>query len=78
MIITTTKRTAIDSDYIIKRLKNTLYKYPTLVLMKARLENLDEESKEHILISLKRQLYIESNIDIKLELAELVYPLPIA
>lgn len=65
----------MDSNYIIDRLKSAPYKYATLVLLKTRLSNLDEENKEKILISLKKQLYIESNIDIKLQLAELVYPL---
>ena len=65
----------MDSHYIIDRLKSTPYKYATLGVLKTRLSNLDEVSKEKILSSLKKQLYIESNIDIKLQLAELVYPL---
>lgn len=68
----------MDSDYIINRLKSTLYKHPTLAVLKTRLSNLDEYSKDVIIYSLKKQLYIESNIDIKQELFELVYHLPAA
>lgn len=68
----------MDSNYIINRLKSTLYKYPTVALLQSRLNNLDEESKYEILSSLKKQLYQESNIDILQPLSELVYRLPIA
>jgi hypothetical protein len=66
----------MDSDYIIYRLKSTPYKFPTLDLLKRRLNNLDNERKEQILISLKRQLYAERNMDIQQQLNELVYYLP--
>lgn len=68
----------MDSNYIIERLKSTPYKYPTVALLKTRLSNLDQERKEAILMSLKKQLYIESNIDILIPLEELVYRLPVA
>lgn len=68
----------MDSNYIISRLKSTPYKYPTVALLQIRLSNLDAESKEQILISLKKQLYVERNMDIQQQLAELVYHLPIA
>jgi hypothetical protein len=66
----------MDSDYIIYRLKSTPYKFPTLDLLKRRLNNLDEERKEQILINLKKQLYAERNMDIQQQLNELVYYLP--
>ncbi|UPT71862.1 MAG: hypothetical protein M0D53_06050 [Flavobacterium sp. JAD_PAG50586_2] len=66
----------MDSDYIIYRLKSTPYKFPTLDLLKRRLNNLDKERKEQILISLKKQLYAERNMDIQQQLNELVYYLP--
>ena len=65
----------MDSNYIIERLKSTLYKYPTMIILQTRLNNLDEESKNEILISLKKQLYRESNMDIQQQLSTLVYPL---
>ena len=66
----------MDSDYIIYRLKSTPYKFPTVALLKTRLNNMDAESKEQILVCLKRQLYAERNIDIQAQLNELVYYLP--
>lgn len=66
----------MDSDYIIYRLKSTPYKFPTLDLLKRRLNNLDQERKEQILINLKKQLYAERNMDIQQQLNELVYYLP--
>ncbi len=68
----------MDSHYIIERLKSTPYKYPTVALLKTRLNNIDEETKHEILTSLKKQLYKESNMDIQEPLSELVYRLPIA
>lgn len=68
----------MDSSYIIDRLKSTPYKFPTLVLLQTRLDNLGEETKEEIILSLKKQLYIESNMDIQKLLSQLVYRLPIA
>lgn len=68
----------MDSHYIIERLKSTPYKYPTVALLKTRLNNIDEATKHEILTSLKKQLYKESNMDIQEPLAELVYRLPIA
>ena len=66
----------MDSDYIIYRLKSTPYKFPTVALLKTRLNNMDAESKEQILVCLKRQLYAERNIDIQAQLNELVCYLP--
>ncbi|WP_293895003.1 hypothetical protein [Flavobacterium sp.] len=68
----------MDSRYIINRLKSTPYKYPTLAILQSRLSNLDEEKKYEIMSSLKKQLYIESNIDIQQQLSTLVYHLPLA
>ncbi|MCF6131697.1 hypothetical protein [Flavobacterium wongokense] len=63
----------MDSNYIINRLKSTPYKYHIVALLQTRLNNIDEKTKEEILISLKKQLYIESNLDIQHQLTELVY-----
>lgn len=68
----------MDADYIIYRLRSTPYKFPTVDVLKRRLNNLDEDSKGQILISLKRQLYAERNMDIQLQLNELVYNLQAA
>lgn len=68
----------MDSNYIISRLKSTLYKYPTVTVLQNRLANLDEEQKQAILSSLKKQINKERNLDIKEPLAMLVYRLPLA
>lgn len=68
----------MDSHYIIKRLKSTPYKYPTMAILQSRLSNLDEEKKYEIMESLKKQLYRESNSDIQQQLSTLVYRFPIA
>lgn len=68
----------MDSNYIIERLKSTPFKYPTMVLLQTRLNNLDESKKQQILNSLKQQIYKERNVDIQKQLSELVYRLPIA
>jgi hypothetical protein len=67
----------MDSHYIINRLKASPYIYQTVALMQTRLNQLDEESKEEILINLKKQIHKECNLDIKQPLAELVYHIPI-
>ncbi len=66
----------MDSHYIISRLKATPYKYPTVAALQTRLNNLDEEIKNEILSSLKKQIYKTSNLDIQVPLEELVYHLP--
>lgn len=68
----------MDANYIIDRLKSTLYKYPTVAVLRTRLNNLDEEKREAILTSLKKQIHKESNYDIQEPLEELVYRIPIA
>ena len=68
----------MDSNYIIDRLKASPYVYQTLALMQTKLNLLDEETRYEILATLKKQLYIERNLDIQIPLAELVYHLPIA
>ncbi|MCF6131694.1 hypothetical protein [Flavobacterium wongokense] len=68
----------MDSNYIIDRLKSTLYKQPTVAVLQTRLNNLDAESKDRLIASLKKQIYIERNMDIKEHLSELIYRLPIA
>lgn len=66
----------MDSHYIINRLKSTPYKYPTVAALQTRLNNLDEEVKNELLSSLKKQIYKTSNLDIQLPLEELVFHLP--
>ncbi|WP_293895006.1 hypothetical protein [Flavobacterium sp.] len=65
----------MDSEYIIERIKSTPYKYRTVAILETRLSNLDEQKKHEILISLKKQLYRESNMDILLPLSTLVQQL---
>jgi hypothetical protein len=67
----------MDTNYIITRLKTTPYKYTTVAFLRTRLNNLDADMKNEILSSLKKQLHIESNIDIHQSLTLLVY-LPMA
>lgn len=68
----------MDANYIIDRLKSTLYKHPTVTVLRSRLNNLDEERREAILTSLKKQIHKERNYDIQDHLQELVYRMPIA
>jgi hypothetical protein len=72
------KTRTMDSHYIIERLKSTPFKYPTVALLKTRLNNLDERQKEELLISLRKQIHMAENLDIQQPLSELVYHLPIA
>lgn len=66
----------MDSHYIIDRLKSTPYKYPTVALLQTRLSNLDQDSKNEILSSLKKQFHMTSNIDIQELLGVLLYKTP--
>jgi len=68
----------MDSNYIINRLKSTLYKYPTVDLMRNRLKNLDENKRQEIVLTLRKELWKEKNIDIHEPLIELLYRLPLA
>ena len=68
----------MDSHYIIERLKSTPYKYPTVALLQTRLSNLDEDSKNELLASLKKQFYRTSNIDIQELIGVLLYRTPMA
>jgi len=63
----------MDSNYIINRLKSTLYKYPTVQLMKSRLSNLGESERYEIVSNLKVELYKHRNVDIHEPLFELLY-----
>jgi len=63
----------MDSKYIINRLKSTLYKYPTVQLMKSRLSNLGESERYEIVSNLKVELYKHRNVDIHEPLFELLY-----
>lgn len=67
----------MDLNYIIERLKSTPYKYPTVEVLKNRLNNLEETQRQQILSGLKMQLYKERNIDIQEPLSQLVYQLPL-
>ncbi len=68
----------MDSKYIINRLKSTLYKYPTVDLLRARLKNVDETERRQIILNLKMELHRECNFDIQEPLVELLYRTPIA
>ena len=68
----------MDSNYIITRLKSTLFKYPTVELLRARLKNLDENKRHEILTVLRKEVWKERNTDIHEPLLELVYRRPVA
>jgi len=68
----------MDSNYIINRLKSTLYKYPTVDLIRTRLKNLDEDKRYEIVSNLKIELYKHDNSDIQEPLSELLYRMPLA
>ncbi len=68
----------MDSHYIIDRLKSTPYKYPTVALLQTRLSNLDEDSRNEIFASLKKQSFMTSNIDIQDLIGVLLYRTPMA
>lgn len=66
----------MDSNYIIKRLRSTLYKFPTAAILRDRLNNLDEYSRYLITQSLKKEVYKERNHDIQQPLEELLFRMP--
>lgn len=68
----------MDANYIINRLKSTLFKYPTVDVLRNRLKNLDEKRRNSIVSSLKIELYKHKNSDIQEPLVELLYKMPLA
>jgi len=68
----------MDANYIINRLKSTIYKYPTVDLLRTRLNNIDEGSRREIIVSLKMELWRERSSDIHEPLMELLYREPLA
>lgn len=68
----------MDANYIINRLKSTLFKYPTVDVLRNRLRNLDEKRRNSIVSSLKIELYKHKNSDIQEPLVELLYKMPLA
>jgi hypothetical protein len=68
----------MDSNYIINRLKSTPFKYPTVGLMRSRLENLDEKDRNEIFSNLKVEVWKHRNADIHEPLLELIYKMPMA
>jgi len=68
----------MDSNYIINRLKSTLYKYPTADLLRTRLRNLDQDQRRQVVANLKMELCKASNADIHEPLFELLYKMPLA
>lgn len=68
----------MDANYIVSRLKSTPYKYPTVALIRARLRNLDENTRREVVANLKMELWRHSNVDIHEPLFELVYKMPMA
>ena len=65
----------MDSNYIIKRLKSTPYKFPTAEVLRNRLQNLDEAKRQQVLSLLKVELCRECNLDIYEPLSEVVHRL---
>ena len=68
----------MDSNYIITRLRSTLYKFPTAAILRNRLNNLDEQTRFHITENLKKEFHKERNHDIQQPLQELLFRMPIA
>jgi hypothetical protein len=68
----------MDANYIITRLKSTLYKYPTVEVLRNRLKNLDDDKRSEIMSNLKMELYKHRNADIQEPLLELVYQIRVA
>ncbi|KDN56198.1 hypothetical protein [Flavobacterium seoulense] len=68
----------MDANYIINRLKSTLFKYPTVDLLRNRLRNLDESKRSSVVSKLKIELYKHTNSDIHDPLVELLYKMPLA
>jgi len=68
----------MDSNYIINRLKSTLYKYPTAELLKTRLKNLEEDKRTEIVSKLKVELHKHKNADIHEPLFDMLYRAPLA
>ena len=67
----------MDSNYIVNRLKLTLYKYHTAQLLKSRLKNLNEFDRNEIVSNLKVELHKHNNSDIHQPLFELLYRSPL-
>ena len=68
----------MDSNYIITRLKSTPYKYPTVQLLRTRLQNLDDKQRDVLVSHLKIELNKHRNVDIHEPLSELLYRTPLA
>ena len=68
----------MDSKYIINRLKTTPFKFPTVDLLRTRLRNLEENKRSEVLKTLRKEVWIESNLDIHEPLIELLYRTPLA
>jgi len=62
----------MDSNYIINRLKTTPYKFPTVSLIKDRLNNLDATKRHEVVSMLKLELWKARNVDIHEPLQELL------
>lgn len=68
----------MDSNYIISRLKSTPFKHSTVVFLRNRMNNLEEQIKNQIVSNLKNQLYMGRNVDIQEPLEELLFRTPLA
>ena len=68
----------MNSNYIVNRLKGTLYKYHTAQLLKSRLKNLSEMDRIEIVSNLKVELHKQNNYDIQESLFELLHRSPLA
>jgi hypothetical protein len=62
----------MDAQYIITRLKSSLYKYSTAEVLKIRLQNLKESDKQQVMSQLKIELWRECNLDIFEPLSEVM------
>jgi len=62
----------MDAKYIVSRLKNARYKFPTAQVLKERIQNMEQHEKHQLLMSLKPHLWHWSNTDIHEPLSELM------
>ena len=68
----------MNSNYIVNRLKGTLYKYHTAQLLKSRLRNLSDLDRNQVVSNLKVELHKQNNYDIQESLFELLNRSPLA
>lgn len=62
----------MDTNYVITRLKNTVYKFPTAEVLQKRIQNLGDMERQQLMSNLKIELWKERNVDIYEPLHEMM------